>query len=386
MAIYSEENITVKTETEILADLNRIAQELGLINQVFESSRINVYYAVFARVFGNLTTSIAQYIANINIDTCTDEALLEQLISPFVEKNRAKVAKTILTFKRRDIADDEAEDIFIPRNFEVSTEGGNPIVFRTAESRILWKDSYFVKVPAYSVDLGVTNNVSANTLTYFNDVEFHNVEVTNEYAAYGGTNEETAFDARQRIALFRYNRDGSITQLTSMLGELGFYVSQFNIQEYYDGFGSVLIALEVKNDDEYRDVINRIEFGKVAGVKYHYCKVVPLYMNFNVTFKVVGSRIYDEYTVEEMNESVKSAIELYFTQNVFVGQKVSLKRLEAYALNYIANGNYEVYEIHLEITNDKFFKKDPDTGEIVVAPYEKIYPNKLEISTDYLTV
>ena len=88
-------------ENAILAQLNSIAQELGLINQIFNTSRIYLYYAVFARVWGNITSIIAQYLTNFDLENTTDEALLEMQIKPFVKKHDAKIAKTILQFKRR---------------------------------------------------------------------------------------------------------------------------------------------------------------------------------------------------------------------------------------------------------------------------------------------
>ena len=116
-------------EDKILADLNSTAIELGLINNVFETSRIYIYYAVFARVLGNITQTIAQYINNIDIETTTDEALLEQMIKPFVRKRESRVAKVILEFKRRSDFDQSlASQIFIPREFEVMTEGDDPIL------------------------------------------------------------------------------------------------------------------------------------------------------------------------------------------------------------------------------------------------------------------
>ena len=122
---------------EILADLNRIAQELGLINEIFEASHIYIYYSVFARVFGKISRVFGTYIDNIDINETTDEALLERLIAPLIVKRSASTAKVILTFTRRNM--DSDNDIFIPRNFEVMTEmTDNPIVFRTAEARILW--------------------------------------------------------------------------------------------------------------------------------------------------------------------------------------------------------------------------------------------------------
>ena len=73
-------------ENKILTDLNALAIQNGLITNVFETSRIYVYYAVFARVLGNVTRTIAEYISNLDIETTTDEALLDQLIKPFVKK------------------------------------------------------------------------------------------------------------------------------------------------------------------------------------------------------------------------------------------------------------------------------------------------------------
>ena len=63
--------LTLLDENKILADLNQIAIELGIIQNVFETSRIYIYYSVFARVLGNLTQTIAQYLNNIDIETTT---------------------------------------------------------------------------------------------------------------------------------------------------------------------------------------------------------------------------------------------------------------------------------------------------------------------------
>ena len=128
-------------EDAILMELNLIAQELGLINKIFTTSRIYLYYAVFARIFGHITSIIAQYLNDYDFDNTTDEALLEKQVKPFVQKRDAKVAKVILEFSRRSDYDGRITDILIPREMEVMTEGDDPIIFRTAESRILWKDS-----------------------------------------------------------------------------------------------------------------------------------------------------------------------------------------------------------------------------------------------------
>ena len=375
-------SVQVLDEQEILADLNRIAQELGLINEVFEASHIHIYYTVFARVFGRISRVFGTYIENIDINETTDEALLERLIAPFITKRSASTAKVILTFTRRNMESDS--DIFIPRNFEVMTEmTDNPIIFRTAEARILWRDTYSVKVPAYSIDLGAINNVNANTLTYFVDSQFANISVTNEAPAYGGADEETSYDSRQRILGFRYAREGAKAQLQGTLNDAGITPESYRLTEFYDGYGSLLIALECDSDSMFQDAINRIEVSRPQGIMYHYCRVEPKYMNFNIKVYVTGSRIYDEYAIDAIYSSIKSAVELYFSQDIWVGMPLSLKRLQAFVLNYIVAENYEIYEIEMSIDNEDNYEHDSQTGKIIVKPWEKLYANKLEIDVDY---
>lgn len=369
-------------ENKILADLNKIAIELGLIRKINETSRIYVYYAVFARVFGTLTQTIAQYLNAIDIETTTDEALLEQLIKPFVKKQNAKVAKVILEFSRRN-NDDNAVDVFIPRNFEVMTEGSNPIIFRTAESKILWKDSHKIKVPAYSVEFGSLNNLAANTLTYFNDSHFSSVSVTNPEPAYGGRNEETAFDTRNRLSTFRYGRDGSKNHIMNILYDNGIGYYNFNVVEYWDGFGSVLIAIDVDSEQEYYDVINMVEASKVAGIKYHYCRVNYVYADLTVTAKVTGDRMYSEYDLNDIEQTIKTAVEVYFGKQIYVGRQLSVKRLEAFVLQYLVDETYDIYEMDIEVGANKDLKIDPETGYFIVNEFEKLLPNKITTMVEY---
>lgn len=375
-------SVQVLDEQEILADLNRIAQELGLINEVFEASHIYIYYSVFARVFGRISRVFGTYIDNIDINETTDEALLERLIAPLVTKRSASTAKVILTFTRRNM--DSDADIFIPRNFEVMTEmTDNPIIFRTAEARILWRDTYSVQVPAYSIDLGAINNVNANTLTYFVDSQFANISVTNEAPAYGGADEETSYDSRQRILAFRYAREGAKAQLQGVLNDAGISVESYRLTEFYDGYGSLLLALECDSDSMFQDAINRIEVSRPQGIKYHYCRVEPKYMNFDVKVLITGSRIYDEYSIQNVYSSIKTAIELYFSQDIWVGMSLSVKRLQAFVLNYVVSENYEIYEIDISVENEIKYKHDEKTGKIIVKPWEKLYANKITIDIDY---
>ena len=143
-------------ENKILTDLNGIAMELGIINNVFETSRIYLYYAVFARVLGNLTQTVAQYLNNIDIDTTTDEALLDQLLKPFIKKDDARVSKVILEFKRRADAS-ERNNIFIPRDIALSYL--LPGLVPTITAVVLLDTELEVLPPFFSINFSISSLV-----------------------------------------------------------------------------------------------------------------------------------------------------------------------------------------------------------------------------------
>lgn len=381
--LYSEV-LTELDEDAILTQLTSIAQELGVINQIFETSRIYVYYAVFARVFGNITSIIAQYLNSYDLDLTSDEALLEMQIKLFIKKRDAKISKTILEFSRRDEYTGAPTDILIPREFEVMTEGEDPIIFRTAESRILWKDSRKVLIPAYSVEFGAINNLSENTITYFDDTEmFDQIKVTNPYPAYGGRDEETAFDARQRIGLFRYGRDSTKTAIQEMLFENGISYYGFNIVQYWDGFGTVLICMETDSEENYRDIVNEIEAQKPAGVKYHYCMADYVYVNVDVTVKMISDDDMTPYEKDEVDQHIKTAVESYFSTFIHIGKKLSINRLESYILQYLFDEKYDIYEVDVDIEPSNDVNVDPETGQLKIKEFEKMYPNIIYTTVKY---
>ena len=372
-------------ENRILSDLTNNAVELGVINIVFETSRIYIYYAVFARVLGNLTRVIAEYINNIDIDETTDEALLEKLIKPLVKKRDARVAKTILKFSRR-AEYDGATDIFIPREMEVMTEGDNPIIFRTAESRVLWKDSKSVLIPAYSVEFGSLNNLLPDTLTYFEDTESYlsgEIEVTNPYPAFGGEDEETSFDTRTRLDSFRWAKDGNKEYLQQLLFETGLSYYGFNLIEYWDGAGSVLIAIDAPSEEQYYDIVNTVEAANRDGVRYYYCMVNHVYADMNVTVKVTGDDLYTEYQIDEIEQHIFTAAKLYFENQMYVGRKLSKNRLEAFILQYLVDARYDIYEIDIEILSNSKTELDEKTGQIVINEFDKMVVNKIFTDIDY---
>lgn len=387
MAESFTEVLTELDEDAILAQLNSIAQELGLINKIFNTSRIYIYYAVFSRVFGYLTSIISQYLNSFDLDETTDEALLEMQIKPFIKKRDAKVAKAILEFSRKRDFDGISSDVLIPRELEVMTEGDEPIIFRTAESRILWKDSDKILIPAYSIEFGSLNNLSENTLTYFNDIEyFDQIEVTNPYPAYGGADEETSYDTRQRIGLFRYGRDSTKASIQEMLFENGISYYGFNIIQYWDGFGTVLICMDTDSEEQYNDIINEIEAQKPAGVKYHYCMADYIYANVDVTVRMMSGDDFTPYQKNEIEEHIKTAVESFFASQIHVGKKLSINRLESYILQYLFDERYDIYEVEVDIeTNNSDVTTDLETGQIKIEEYQRLYPNIIYTTIEYNT-
>ena len=266
------------------------------------------------------------------------------------------------------------------------TEGNDPIIFRTAESRILWKDAYRVLVPAYSVEFGSINNLMANTLTFFNDNETYlssEIQVTNPYPAYGGRDEETAFDTRKRLDSYRYGRDGSKEYLQQLIFDNGVSYYGYNIVEYWDGFGSVLIALDVPSEEEYYDIVQNIEAQKREGVKYHYCMVQHVYANINVTVKITGDNMFTEYQRNDVEQHVFTAVKLFFDNQIQVGKKLSKNRLEAFVLQYLIDERYDIYEMEIDIEPNSNIKIDPITKQFKINEFERLYPNRVMTTIEY---
>jgi hypothetical protein len=375
--------IEILSESEILADILAIAQDKGVINQIFEQSKIYIYYSVFARVFGNLSKLYVQYLNSVNIEETRDEALLEQLLKPFVEKQYATVSKTILRFRRRSIDDYTPIDILIEAGTRVQTEDDDPVMFRTAETKILRQNAYEILVPAYSIEYGQKNNVSKNTLTYFISDLFAELECTNIIDAYGGQNEETAFDARTRMATFRYSRDGSESYISNEIMGIGIGYPNYSISQYYGGSGSLLISLDIDSIEQYYDIIERLKMKLFDSVSNHFARVERIYVNLGVNVGVTGSAMYDSYDIKDIKQNIVEAINQYFGINVYVGYDLSIKRLEAFILNYLVTNNFEIYEIDITIGEDSNLIIDHRTGEIVVEPYQKLYANKLQTEIMY---
>ena len=157
---------------------------------------------------------------------------------------------------------------------------------------------------------------------------------------------------------------------------------EYHIKEYWNGLGSVLIALDTESDDEFQDAIVQLELAKAAGVKYNYIRVAHVPVDLEINIKIAGKRTFDEYTLEDLEDNIQTAINLYFGQNIYTGQSINVKRMEAFILNYVISG-YDIYQIDTFISNIDQIEIDPDTGFIIVEPYQRLVTNNILIDVDY---
>jgi hypothetical protein len=56
--------------------------------------------------------------------------------------------------------------------------------------------------------------------------------------------------------------------------------------------------------------------------------------------------------------------------------------MEAFILNYVISG-YDIYQIDTYISNMDQVEVDPDTGFIVVEPYQRLVTNNILLDVDY---
>jgi hypothetical protein len=98
---------------------------------------------------------------------------------------------------------------------------------------------------------------------------------------------------------------------------------------------------------------------------------------------MLGDNIFTTYDKNEVEEHIKTAVELYFKNNIYVGKKLSKNRLEAYLLQYLVDEKYDIYETEIEIASNTNLNVDEDTGQITVEGYQRLYPNKIRTVVEY---
>ena len=98
-------------------------------------------------------------------------------------------------------------------------------------------------------------------------------------------NDETAFNTNRSC----YGRSGSKKHIMNILHNNGIEYCNFNVVENWDGFGSVLIVIDVDSEQKYYDIVNMLKASEISGIKYRYYRVKD-----NISLRLVmGLPLYE---------------------------------------------------------------------------------------------
>lgn len=365
------------TATEIDNQLWSLYIQYGLVNRKFTKGRLGLLTSAIATEIGNIIGILNGYANQFTLQTCTDPALIDSMIKPFVRKVGAKSARVVLTFTRESGYN---ESIRIPSGFAVSMSGNSDIVFKTAGDLYIWKGQPSANVVAYSVTAGSKYNVAAETLVYFGNATWNaRMSVTNLGPAFGGADEESVNTAKQRAGLFRYDRDGTLANVRSLLYILGLSNQQYYLEQYGRGYGTVLIILDCDSDDEFDDLCKKIDYDKIAGVKYHYVRATRTYLNFYVHLKTIGQTDYTETEKQNMYNIVQNTVQNIFAYSLSVGADLSVNKLVTQINTQLA-GAYDIYSVTVSFDDGVSINK---SNKITVEKAERIYTNKIVTDITY---
>jgi hypothetical protein len=365
------------TAAEIDNQLWALYIQYGLVNRQFTKGRLGLLTSAIATEIGNIIGILNGYANQFTLQTCTDPALIDSMIKPFVRKASAKSARVVLTFTRYSGYN---ESIRIPSGFAVSSSGNSQIVFKTAGDLYIWKGQQSANVVAYAVTPGSKYNVPAETLVYFSSSVWNSrMSVTNLGPAFGGMDEESTNTAKQRAGLFRYDRDGTLANLRSLLYMIGLSNQQYYLEQYGRGYGTVLIILDCDSDDEFADLCRQIDYAKIAGVKYHYVRSARTYLNFYVHLKTVGQTDYTETEKQNMYNIVQNTVQNIFAYSLAVGSDLSVNKLLTQINTQLASA-YDIYSVNVSFDDGVSINK---SNKIAVEKAERIYTNKIVTDITY---
>ena len=113
-----------------------------------------------------------------------------------------------------------------------------------------------------------------------------------------------------------------------------------------------------------------------------------LFASMSVVFmptiaKMIAEDDYTPYEKNEIEQHIKTAVETYFANQIYVGRKLSINRLESYILQYLFDEKYDIYEVEVEIETNSDANIDQETGQIKIEDYQRLYPNIIYTTIEY---
>ena len=326
----------------------------------------------------NVAISLLQSYANqFTLATATDRVLVENLASQYANRRLASKAKVVLTFYRLE---GYTQSVQIPAGFAVRAAGAGNIIFKTAETVYLWKGTQSVSVLAYSLNSGAKYNLEANTLTIFANQEFNGrIAVTNLEPAFGGYNDESISHLRNRAQGFSYERDATLQDIRRQLYEAGVPQHRFLAEEYIDGPGTYMICIDTVSEDEFNDVVQKMDYRKHYGIKPVYVRATRIYIDMYITVEIAHDVNYTPIQKNTIYNNINDTIQKFFVAYCAVGADVSINALKASLNNALVN--FDVSDIDIDISNTVQVN---NRNVIQIGNTQKAFPNKILTSLEYV--
>lgn len=359
---------------EVLTRLWNNVISTGVVNRRLDSSRLGLILSAIATEINFVKSIINSYLAQFSLSTMTDKSLLENVSRLFAVRRLASKSKAIVTFRR---INNYSESVYIPPNFAIQTSSG--VVFKTISELYLWKGVDSASVLAYSVNSGSKYNVSANTLTNFNDEKFvTKIDVTNPEPAFGGYDTESLESLRNRAQGFRYERDNTFPDLKRQMYFLGVDDNSWLTKEYINGSGSYLICLDTNSQYEYEDIINHLTYRKTPGITQVFVRAERIYLNVSVIVEIMEGTNYTPVQRENIYQSINNTVQLFFASYCKVGAPFNTNQLIAELTKALVS--YDVLSVKVQFddgisTDNKNILQIEDT--------QRFYPNQINKTITY---
>lgn len=359
--------------------------ELGLLNRKFDQSRIGLLFSVFAAEFELLISVMNQYVNQYSIELATDQALLESMLKPWVSRDIANNPKAFVVITRNSGYN---EEISFPAGTEITSLKDSSPVYTLSEDITFYKGEKQIRVLTHCTEAGSRFNVEANELVELavdrldNDEQYDIISqftVTNPYPSWGGKDDELLENARKRAMNFRYNRDGTQTNIQNQMDRLGLTYRDYALKEYWGGYGSVLIALDIDNPYEFDDISDELEIWKVYGIKYHVIRAKRIYLDMSVTLTLIGETDITSKERAELYSQCDEGIREYFSLGINIGQGLSIDQLRIYILRRLID-NTNLVDVNIQISNQDVMM---DNKRILADDITVLYPNKVTTFLNY---
>lgn len=369
--------LKINDGNNILDNLWQNLINTGARNRRHDSSHTGLLLSAIATELNVAITLLQSYADQFTLQTATDRVLIESMASQYANRRLASKSKAVLVFYRLE---GYTESVKIPAGFAVRATSAGNIIFKTVSDVYLWKGSQSVSVLAYSINSGSQYNVEANTLTMFANSEFNGrIAVTNPDGAFGGYNDESINHLRNRANGFRYERDGTLQDINRQLYENGAPQYKFCAEEYIDGPGTYMICIDADSDYEFEDIVTRMGYRHVYGVKPVYVRAARIYVDMYITIQIDRLVDYQASQKDTIYREVNDTIQKFFSAYCVVGVDVRINTLKA-ALNNALSG-YDISDIDIAISNAIKVNK---RNVIEIGNTQRAIPNKVLTSLEFL--